>query len=133
MRAAGLADNAPAIRGVAIAAISGACLIHVSWRKGGILLNNAITMIKVAVLLLIIVLGFAARGGASFGNGRIQTTNFDVHTSFENPRGGIATYTNSFIYIIGAYNGFRQPFYVSFPYMMSFLTCWQEADFVRCR
>lgn len=113
MRAAGLPDNASAIRGVAIAAITAACLLHASWRKGGILLNNAITIIKVAILLLIIVLGFAARAGASFGHGRVQTTNFDVHTSFANPRGATATYANSFIYVIGAYNGFRQPFYVS--------------------
>lgn len=120
MRAAGLSDEAHATRGIAIVAITGACLIHVSWRRGGILLNNAIAMIKVAILLLIIVLGFATRGGASFGQGRIQTTNFDIHTSFATPRGTAATYANSFIYIMGAYNGFRQPFYVSIPRVLSF-------------
>lgn len=129
MRAAGLPDDAAATRGVAIAAITAACLIHVSWRKGGILLNNAITIIKVAILLSIIVLGFATRGGASFGHGRIQTTNFDIHTSFANPRGATATYANSFIFIIGAYNGFRQPFYVSIPRVLSLSLRGQGADF----
>lgn len=129
MRAAGLPDDAAAIRGVAIAAITAACLIHVSWRKGGILLNNAITIIKVAILLSLIVLGFATRGGASFGHGRIQTTNFDIHTSFANPRGAAATYASSFIYIIGAYNGFRQPFYVSIPRVLLLSLRGQGADF----
>ena len=130
VRAAGLPDDSSAIRGVVIAAITAACLLHASWRKGGILLNNAITVIKVAILLLIIVLGFAARAGASFGHGRIQTTTFDVHTSFANPRGGTATYANSFIYVLGAYNGFRQPFYVSVPGVPSnFYSVTGRADF----
>jgi len=128
MRAAGLQDDASAIRGVAIAAITAACLLHATWRKGGILLNNMLAMIKVAILLLIIVLGFIALGGASLGHGQIQTTNFDAHTSFANPRGAPATYANSFIYIIAAYSGFKQPFYVSIPRVASSSFGRQEAD-----
>lgn len=121
MQAAGVPGNAPAIRGLAIAALTVACLLHSSWRKGGILLNNALAIIKVAILLLIVGIGFAALGGASFGHGPVSTTNLDIHTSFSNPRGAPGSYADSFLYIMGAYNGFKQPFYVSILQSVLFL------------
>ena len=122
MQAAGVPDNAPAIRGLAVAALTVACLVHSSWRKGGIVLNNALAIIKVAILLLIVGIGFAALGGASFGHGPVRTSNLEVHTSFSNLRGAPASYADSFLYVMGAYNGFKQPFYVSILHLVLFST-----------
>lgn len=74
MEAAGYSTNseAPAVRGLALAAMTFACLIHASWRKGGIMLNNIVASIKVLILLAIIGIGFAASAGASFGHGPVH-------------------------------------------------------------
>ena len=98
---------------LAIAALTVACLLHVSTRRGGILVNNCFAIFKIAILLAIIVIGFAIAGGANFGGGSRQTANFDVHTSFNHPSGSVASYTDSFYDILYAFSGFQQPFYVS--------------------
>ena len=113
MEAAGIQNNNPAVRGLAIGALTSACLLHAIWRKGGILLNNAFAFMKVTILLLIIVAGFAALGGASLGSGTIHTGNFDTKTSFSSPRRDVASYSDSLVYAIYPYTGFLQPFYVS--------------------
>ncbi|KAL9009116.1 MAG: hypothetical protein Q9173_005828 [Seirophora scorigena] len=69
MQAAGQPDYPEAIRGIAVAALTGACLIHGLWRNGGIVLNNVLAIIKILTLMAVIVIGFAVAGGASFGNG----------------------------------------------------------------
>ena len=125
MEAAGYPTNseAPAVRGLALAALTFACLIHAAWRKGGIALNNVIASIKVLILLAIIGIGFAASAGASFGHGPIHgktldtktgqlKSNFDTHTSFANLRGDIASYASSLLFIVHSFGGFDQPFYV---------------------
>ena len=113
MEAAGIQNNDPAVRGLAIAALTSACLLHAIWRKGGILLNNAFAFMKVTIVLLIIVAGLAALGGASLGSGSIHTGNFDTKTSFSSPRRDVASYADSLVYAIYPYTGFLQPFYVS--------------------
>ncbi|KAA8898780.1 amino acid permease-domain-containing protein [Sphaerosporella brunnea] len=50
-------------RGVAIAVVSLCCLLHGSWRAGGIYVNNALALLKIAVLLVIVGAGFAAYAG----------------------------------------------------------------------
>ena len=113
MEAANLPNSNTAVRGLAIAALTSTCLLHALWRKGGIWLNNAFAFMKVIILLLIIVAGLAALGGASLGSGSIHTGNFDIHTSFSQPRRDVASYTNSLAYALYPYTGYRQPFYVS--------------------
>ena len=113
LQAAGQPDNPSAVRGLAVAALTVACLLHALWRKGGILLNNGLAFMKVAILLLIIVLGFAALGGASFGHGSIKTSNFETNTSFSHPRSDAASYADSFLYVVYSFSGFEQPFNVS--------------------
>ena len=98
---------------LAIAALTVACLLHVSTRRGGILVNNCFAIFKIAILLAIIIIGFAIAGGANFGGGSRQTANFDVDTSFNNPSVSVASYTDSFYDILYAFSGFQQPFYVS--------------------
>lgn len=125
MQAAGREDpSASEIRALAIAVLTAACMIHWLWRRGGIILNNLLAVLKAIVLLAIIVIGFSASAGASFGHGQVHgntidpdthrsTSNFDIHTSFTNASTGAASYANSIIFIIYAYGGFDQPFYVS--------------------
>ena len=71
MEAAGVAGSDSAVRGLAAASLTFACILHALWRKGGIVLNNLLAFVKVSTLLAIIVIGFAASAGASFGNVRI--------------------------------------------------------------
>lgn len=114
MEAAGYQAGAKesAVRGLAVAGLTLAALIHATWRKGGIWLNNAFAFLKVAILLLIIGTGLAALGGASLGGGRIKTNNFDTRTSFANPRRDFGSYADTLILAIYPYGGFYQPFYV---------------------
>jgi hypothetical protein len=104
--------SAAAVRGLALAALTAACLLHGSWRRGGILLNNLVACLKVLILLAIIGIGFAALAGASFGHGKTDATNLAPHTSFNNPTSNTASYADSFLYVVWSYN-FKQPFYVS--------------------
>ena len=123
MRAADLEGHDSAIRGLAVASMTCACLLHASWRRGGIVMNNLLALMKVLILVAIIIIGFAASAGASFGNGPVHgqtvnpkthetTSNFDTHTSFSSAKGGAANYVESLLLIIYSYSGFEQPFYV---------------------
>ncbi|KAL9046610.1 MAG: hypothetical protein Q9214_000595 [Letrouitia sp. 1 TL-2023] len=117
MQAAGAPDHPHAIRGLAVAALTAACIIHGAWRRGGILLNNFLALVKVLTLMAVILIGFAAAGGASFGNGSVGKntikSNFDVYKSFSNASNDVSGFARSLIYIVYSYSGFKQPFYLS--------------------
>lgn len=120
MQAAGAPDSPEAVRGIAVAALTGACLIHGFWRHGGIILNNVLAIIKVVTLMAIIVIGFAAAGGANLGNGSVGKAsvkaNFDTTRSFVGPSDDAGSYARSIVYVVYSYGGFKQPFYVGiFP------------------
>lgn len=116
MQAAGQPDNPEAIRGIAVAALIGACLIHGLWRNGGIVLNNVLAIIKILTLMAVIIIGFAVAGGASFGNGPIGRNavkeNFNTRKSFSRPSDDAGSYARSIVYVVYSYSGFKQPFYV---------------------
>ena len=116
LQAVGAPDHPHAVRGLAVASLIIACLIHGLWRKGGIYFNNFLAIIKVLTLLAVIVIGFAAAAGASFGNGPVgksaSKTNFDPAKSFSDPSGDFGSYARSFVYVVYSYSGFKQPFYV---------------------
>lgn len=125
MKAAGQTNPDPStVRGIAVGAATLSCLVHYLWRRGGILLINIFAVLKSLMLLSIIVLGFSASAGASFGHGKVKgvtynpalgrnTSNFDVHTSFISAQRDVSSYAYSFVFIIYSYGGFEQPFYVS--------------------
>ena len=116
MYAAGRANPSHgAILGVAILALTLACLLHICSRRGGILVSNCFAVLKVLILLVIIILGFSISAGASFGGDSSQSTNFSPSLSFSNPRPDVASYTDSFLFIAFSYSGWRQPFYVGIP------------------
>ena len=110
MRAIGDPDNDNAVRGVAVAVLTAACLIHAFWRKGGIILNNGLAIVKTLILIAIIVIGFAVAGGASFGNGPVGKSavkaNFDTEKSFFRPSSDAGSYARSIVYIVYSYSGY---------------------------
>ena len=126
MEAAGTTGDDATVRGLAATALTAACILHALWRRGGILLNNLLAVVKVAMLLAVIVIGFAVSAGATFGNGPVHGTttdpvtgksfsNFDPRVSFARSSNNIANYTNSLLFVVYSYSGFEQPFYVSSP------------------
>lgn len=126
LQAAGIEGNDPLVRGLAVVSLTVACLLHASWRKGGIVVNNVLAVMKALVLVAIIVIGFAASAGASFGHGPVhgetvnpetqaKTSNFDTQTSFAFARNDPAGYAEAFLYVTYTFKGYEQPFYVRMP------------------
>ena len=124
MEAAGVTGHDSAVRGMAAAALTFACIIHALWRRGGILLNNLLAGVKVAMLLAVIFIGFAVSAGATFGNGPVHGTtmdpvtrqplsSFDPHVSFAQSSSDVANYANSLLFVVCTFSGYEQPFYVS--------------------
>lgn len=125
MEAAGhTGQNNPAVRGLAVLALTFACLLHALWRRGGIIFNNLLAIVKVLMLLAVIIIGFCMSAGVSFGNGPVHgetinpnthkaTSNFDAKTSFTHPSHDPANYANSLLFIVYTFSGYEQPFYVS--------------------
>lgn len=113
MLAADRPDAARAdIIGIAIGALSAAILLHVCSRRGGIIVNNLFTVVKVLILLSIIVMGFIKAGGRRLGGAPKATENFSPQESFSSGKRNVADYADSFLYVIYAFSGFQQPFYV---------------------
>ncbi|SPN98972.1 related to high affinity methionine permease [Cephalotrichum gorgonifer] len=112
------------VRGIAIAAAFATCFIHTISRRGGIVLNNIIALVKVGILLLIIFTAIAvSAGGISRKNGEAVPSVFDHNLKLpaafdpipENPypaSGGANGYAQAFLAIIFAYSGFNQTNYV---------------------
>lgn len=93
--------------GCAIAGTTLPTLLIIVSRKGGLLLNNTFAIIKVSILVVIIVLGFANAQGE---NSALE--NFHTDRSFAKPNHGLANYVQPFMFIVYSFTGFEQPFYV---------------------
>jgi len=121
MVAAGDSDPARGpVYGIAIGALTFACLIHVASRRGGILLNNFYAAVKVLILVVIITLGFMRSRGFTFGGRADPTTyptgNFDINTSSDgSTTRNLGDFAYSLLFTFNAFGGFKQPFYVRFP------------------
>jgi hypothetical protein len=124
LNAFGLEGHAPAARGLAVGSLTIACLLHASWRNGGIWVNNIFACLKILILLTVIGIGFAASAGAKFGHGPVHgdtvdpttgkiTSNFDTSSSFAHTRNDVASYANPLLYVVYTFSGYEQPFYVS--------------------
>lgn len=120
-------------RALAIACVSSACLLHFTWRKGGIYVICILAILKSLLLVVMICMGFAASAGAKFHldsssppyhdyrpvhGGIVNPTtqkwssNFDPSISFRLASHSLSNYANSILYIIYTYSGYVQPFYV---------------------
>lgn len=105
------------IKGLAVSAVTGACLLHGSWRAGGIFLNNIFAMIKCCLLLVFIGAGFAFSAGAG-KKPEPSPSNFSPAISFdghiEGGAGGkVYGYSQSLLLVIFAYSGYENANYVS--------------------
>ena len=116
MTAAGLDHNDTAIRLLAVAALTVAPILHGAWRRGGIVVNNFLAIVKTVTLLSIVGIGFALGAGASVGNGPVGKAavkeNFSMHNSFADARRNVPDYSCSLLFIVFSMSGFKQPFYV---------------------
>jgi amino acid transporter len=118
MSAAGYEDpSRGSVIGLAIGALSCACLVHVASRRGGIILNNIFAVLKVAILLMIIILGFIRSRGYTFGGHAnaddFPTHNFDLKKSFKGDVQNAPSFADALLLSVFTYSGFKQPFYVS--------------------
>ena len=127
MNAAGIEGRDSTVRGLAVVCLTTACLLHAAWRQGGIMLSNILAVLKTLILVAIIVIGFAASAGASFGHGPVHgqtvnptthkaTPNFDPQSSFASARSDPAGYAASILFIVYSFSGYEQPFYVGDPF-----------------
>ena len=123
LHAAGIEGRDSTVRGLAVICMTAACLLHAAWRKGGIVLNNLLAVLKSLILVAIVIIGFATSAGASFGHGHVHgqtispttnksTSNFDPHSSFTLATGDPAGYAASILFIVYSFSGYEQPFYV---------------------
>lgn len=115
LEAAGIKDSHDSARGIAIAVTTFACLIHGIWRRGGIILNNIFAIIKIAILILIIIIGFIALGGHFERDGRTQnfaSQNLKPSNAFAAAPTVTYGYVESFLSVIFAYGGYNQANYV---------------------
>ena len=101
----------PAV-GIAIGALTFVILLHIFSRRGGILVNNAFALIKVALLVMIVCLGVAKAGGAFGGFERSARENF-THEVFTTQQRGPASWSSSLMLCMYTFSGYEQPFYVS--------------------
>lgn len=77
-----------AVRGIAIAVATATCFIHTFSRRGGIVLNNVLAIVKVGILLLIIITAIVVSAGG-FKNGEtgkevssVTAENLDAGSAF---------------------------------------------------
>ena len=92
--------------------MSAACLVHAVYRQGGIYFIILMAIFKVCILMVIIIIGFAAMGGRTFGYGAVhgqtilddtaQTgpSNLAASTSFKFAERDFASYANSILFVV---------------------------------
>jgi amino acid transporter len=97
--------------GIAIAALTFVILLHVFSRRGGIMVNNAFAVIKVALLVVIILLGIAKAGGALGGFKPEFRENF-TKDAFKTDIRSPASWSSSLMMCMYTFSGYEQPFYV---------------------
>ena len=98
--------------GLAVAALSLTTLLHVLSRRAGIACNNIFAVLKVALLLVIVGLGFEKAGGSALGGQPEADAQFDIDTSFKPGATDVASVSDSLLYVVYTFSGYEQPFYV---------------------
>jgi amino acid transporter len=99
-----------AARGLAILAITFPCFLHAFTRRGGILLNNIVVVVKVAILCTFPIMAICVLAGVA--NTDHAKQNLDYTNSFANARSDIDSYTQGILAVLYAYSGYNQANYV---------------------
>jgi amino acid transporter len=87
------------VRAIAIAVATFACFIHTFSRRGGILLNNVLAIIKVGILLLIIITTIIVAAGGLPKTTNVIDESTNIKNSFRNPSSEANGYAQAFLAI----------------------------------
>lgn len=113
LRIAGDDDPAKAaVRGLALGLATLACLLHATWRTGGIRLFIAFGMLKLCMLIAIFVLGVIYTAGGLRGSNGVANENLSIHNSTADAIDSAFGYAEAFLAVLFAYGGFNQVTYV---------------------
>ena len=99
-------------RGLALLVVTFTCGIHAGWRLGGIYLNNAFAIVKLAMLLFIFITGCLTWGGV-FHRSPDATSNLNSSVAFDNPSKDAYAFAEAYLAVVFAFGGFNQANYVS--------------------
>ncbi|KAK4542948.1 hypothetical protein LTR36_005946 [Oleoguttula mirabilis] len=99
------------VLGIALGVLTLIIVLHTFSREGGILVNNAFAIVKVALLLAIFSLGVAKAAGRLGGQEEVPRNNFTIGV-WETQRTDIGSWSNSLLLCTYAMSGWKQPFYI---------------------
>lgn len=103
------AKNA-AVRGLAILAVTLPCFLHAFTRRGGILINNIIVVVKLAILCSFPIMAVCVLSGVTTSNH--AAANLSPTNSFRHVHSNIDSYTQGILAVFYAYSGYNQANYV---------------------
>lgn len=92
-------------------AVTLVCLFHAFTRRGGIILNNVVVVMKVAVLCVFPILAICVLAGVSDSNHAAD--NLTPKNAFASVHSDLDSYVQGCLAILYAYNGYNQANYVS--------------------
>lgn len=112
LTAAGRGENKTEITGISIGVVGAACLIHGTWRKGGIWLNNGVAVIKFCFLLMTVLL--AIKGRANPPEDGKEVVELHPSGAFSDVQSSAqpGTYARCMLLVFYTLNGFEQANYV---------------------
>ncbi|KFA80227.1 hypothetical protein S40288_07930 [Stachybotrys chartarum IBT 40288] len=104
--------NQGLVRGIALATALFTCFLHTFSRRGGIVINNFLAIIKVLILLFIIIVAIlvAANALPLVKNRFVENTH--PSNSFDGASNDANGFAQAFLAIIFSFSGFEQPNYV---------------------
>ncbi|KAI4619201.1 uncharacterized protein J4E87_007789 [Alternaria ethzedia] len=105
----GAAKDAAA-RCLAIMAVTLPCFLHAFTRRGGILLNNVIVVVKIAILCVFPIMAICVLAGVAHTNH--ATANMGYKNSFARTHGNADSYTQGMLAVFYAYGGYNQANYM---------------------
>lgn len=102
-----------AVRGVALAVATAACLLHTVSRTAGIYINNGFGFVKIAMLLALFIVGTAYAGGSFGGTSDTAKLNLSLGDEIPPPSSSAFGYAQAFLGVLFSFGGFHQANYVS--------------------
>jgi amino acid transporter len=116
--AAAVSPSPGKVIGVAFAVNTFCCLLHSISRRWGILLNNFLGTVKLAMLFFFIIIGFI------WMKSDVANANLDSRTAFsrKSSQNGPFLYAEALLFVMFPYSGFHQINYASCCNQPPFLT-----------
>lgn len=92
-------------------AVTFPCFLHAFTRRGGIILNNIVVVVKVAILCTFPIMAICVLAGVVDTNHAKQ--NLSLTHSFSGARADVDSYVQGILAVLYAYSGYNQANYVS--------------------